>query len=202
MSTVYVIAEEPAARSALVSLLSREGHETACFRSISAFLSELPGDPSGCVIVDLQPPCATVGAMPQLQAMCEPMPTIVLSPAADVAFAVRAMKEGAIDFLEKPVDAARLSASVSFALAKSAARLERARRKQELRARFERLSNRERDVVDAVLDGCGNREVASQLGISARTVETHRSNAMIKLGARTLADLVRIWLDLEVAAVR
>lgn len=177
------------------AMLESEGFDVRKFGDFSDFLREADPDKCGCVIVDLEAPNAASGTAPPLLLAAEaPLPTIVMSPKADVALAVRAMKEGAFDFLEKPVERSALLAAVNAALATSRTQLARVRCMQELRARFDTLSAREKEVVDDILSGYGNKEIAERLGISARTVETHRANAMTKLGARTLADLVRAWL--------
>jgi two-component system response regulator FixJ len=198
MPTVYIVAENLQERDPLAARLAREDVVVEAFPDLQAFLSHEALDEAGCVVLDCLSSGAVVEAMIRLRAaMFEALPVIVLSPRTAVPLAVRAMKEGAADFLEKPFEETRLIGSVRAALDGSRARAERARRKRELIVRYRTLSARERDVVDAVLGGRGNREVATQLGIKPRTVETHRSNAMNKLGARTLPDLVRIWLDLR-----
>ncbi len=191
---VYLIAGQ-GERDAIATLLSDQAYEIKSYPDVAAFLAEAELEPVGCILADLQ--LTDVSLMRRLRSIRRPLPIILLSSRANVTLAVRAMKEGAADFLQKPIDPHALRASVRSALEDSRTRLERARRKQELLARFKSLSARERDVVDAVLHGCANREVALQLGIKARTVEIHRSNAMTKLGARTLPDLVRIWLDVD-----
>lgn len=198
MPTVYLVAEDQREQQALATPLAGEGVQLAVFPKVSDFLSHQDFDDVGCVVIYLAGPPTALKLIPRLRAaMPEHLPVIVIAEKADVTLAVQAMKEGATDLLEKPVEGPRLVASVFSALKLSRARAARARRKRELIARYRTLSPRERDVVDAVLGGRGNREVASQLGIKPRTVETHRSNAMNKLGARTLPDLVRIWLDLD-----
>lgn len=199
MQIVYLIAGQ-GERDAIHAPLSAESFRVEYCADVEAFCAVPDIDPSGCILLD--PPAEAVAPLARLQAIREPLPIIVLSDSADVALAVRAMKEGASDVVQKPIDPAQLRAAVSVALEKSRARVELAQRKKELYARFRSLSIRERDVVDAVLDGRGNREVASQLGIKPRTVEIHRSNAMNKLGARTLPELVRIWLDVDANTAR
>lgn len=201
MPNAYFLSERPGEWRASAAALAEQGVETAVFSSLSDFLSYDSSGEVGCVVADVPTPSGALDFMMRLRvAAPEPFPVIVVAARADVALAVQAMKEGAADFLEKPVDDARLVESVLAAVASSRGRLLRAARQRELIARFRTLSAREKKVVDAVLNGRANREVASQLGIKPRTVETHRSNAMTKLGARTLPDLVRIWLDLDTGA--
>ncbi|WP_442754530.1 response regulator transcription factor [Methylocystis sp. JAN1] len=202
MPTVYVVAQDQTEREALAALLAREGRRLVLLADLLDFLGKERFAESGCVVICPPEASSVREMMMRLRtAMPDPVPVIVVAAKADVSLAVQAMKEGAADFLEKPVKDARLVASVRAAIEASRVRAERMQRKRELTARYRTLSAREKDVVDAVLGGRGNREVATQLGIKPRTVETHRSNAMTKLGARTLPDLVRIWLDLAGPAV-
>lgn len=194
MQIVYLIAGQ-GERDAISSSLSSLPCKVECFPNVAALPAESDIDETGCVLIESQP--EELDPMARLRAVAKPLPTIVLSDCANVPLAVRAMKGGAADVVQKPIDPERLRAAVAAALAESRARVERAQRLTDLCARFRSLSARERDVVDAVLDGRGNREVAAQLGIKPRTVEIHRAKAMSKLGARTLADLVRIWLDVD-----
>ncbi|PPD46215.1 MAG: DNA-binding response regulator [Methylocystis sp.] len=170
--------------------------EIRSFSTLAEFLANVDHNRRGCVIVDLQP---GLGMETSLRLFCHELllPTIVLADSAVVPLAVRAMKEGAADFLQKPVTDERLLSAVRGALSIGETKFERARRTRAIHVRFVTLTAREREVVDAVLNGCSNREIGARLGISARTVETHRSKAMAKLGARTPADLVRVWMDME-----
>lgn len=199
MQIVYLIAGQ-GERDAISSSLSSLPCKVEYFQNAAAFLAAADIDPTGCILIEAQP--KELDPMARLRAMRKRLPTIVLSACSDVALAVRSMKEGAANVVQKPIDPERLRGAVSAALAESRALLERARRRKELRARFLSLSTRERDVVDAVLEGRGNREVAAQLGIKPRTVEVHRASAMNKLGVRTLADLVRVWLDMDADVAR
>ncbi|WP_424361607.1 response regulator transcription factor [Methylocystis parvus] len=198
MPTLYLVAQDKRQQEALAEPLAGESLQTVVFSCVSDFVSHEGFDEVGCVVIDLPGPPTFLKSILRLRAaLPEHLPVIVITEKADVTLAVQAMKQGAFDLLEQPVEGARLVASVLSAMKVSRARAARVRRKRELIARYQTLSPREKDVVDAVLGGRGNREVASKLGIKPRTVETHRSNAMNKLGARTLPDLVRIWLDLD-----
>ncbi|MGJ0506656.1 MAG: response regulator transcription factor [Methylocystis sp.] len=199
MRIVYLIAGQ-GERDAIAAPLSVVDYKIEHFQDVQSFLARPALDPAACLLVDLE--SVDDGVMARLRALREPLPIILLSSHANVPLAVKAMKEGAADVLQKPAPPERLLGAVSAALEESRARVERAQRQKDVLARFRSLSARERDVVDAVLDGHGNREVASQLGIKLRTVEIHRSHAMTKLGARTLADLVRIRLDVDGATAR
>lgn len=195
MPTIYVVAQEQDERAAIAALVCQECRSVEVFKDVSAFLAHKDTSEPGCVILELKEPASA--SIRRLREFVEPLPIIIVSPSAGVARAVQAMKQGAADFLAKPLEKERLASAVGRALDISRTRMEQTRRKNELLARYQTLSEREKDVVGAVLDGRPNREVALQLGIRPRTVEIHRSNAMAKLGARTLPELVRIWLDLS-----
>lgn len=199
MPIVYLIAGQ-GEREDITASLSASGFNVEEFDSVEAFCAGAEIDPCGCILLDLQP--ADEGVMRRLRSMCDPVPIIVLSSRANVPLAVRSMKDGAANFLQKPIEPAKLRAAVSGAVAESRLRVRNARRRRENLSRFRSLSARERDVLDAILDGRGNREVASQLGIKPRTVEIHRANVMSKLGARTLPEVVRIWLDVDANVTR
>lgn len=194
MPTIYVVAQEQDERAAIAALVCQECRSVKVFKDVSAFLAHKDPSEPGCVILELKEPASA--SIRRLREFLEPLPIIVVSPSAVVARAVQAMKQGAADFLAKPLEKERLVSAVQRGLDISWARMEQTRRKNELLARYQTLSAREKDVVGAILDGRPNREVALHLGIRPRTVEIHRSNAMAKLGARTLPELVRIWFDL------
>lgn len=197
-SIVSLIVHDERTRVALAGVAAAGGFSVQGFRDVASFLEPANADSLGCVVVDLEPPCTLL----QLQAVADRLPAIVLSSPGNVALAVQAMKDGAEDVLQKPVDPDVFLAALRGAVEKSRSRFERAMRARQLRDRYDTLSPREIEVVDAVLSGGANKDVATRLGISARTVEAHRSNVMSKLGTRTLADLVRIWLDIEATAAR
>lgn len=190
---VYYIGQDP---SIILALHQTQEFIVRNFSTLSEFLSANASRARGCALVEMHP-TSLVEASLGLFSRQLLLPTIVLSGAPNVRLAVRAMKNGAADFLGKPVADATLVAAVRGALSANGATLERARHMDALRSRVAGLSSREREVVDAVLEGRANKEIAALLGISHRTVETHRSKAMSKLGARTSADLVRAWLDFE-----
>lgn len=200
MSIVYLVAADHGARKSIAAILSCADFSVEAFSGPQDFGALETFETDACVVVDL--PDQPSGCLSRLRAIQADLPIIAISPRANVSAAVVAMKEGAADFLPKPVDERALVLSVRAALEARRQSLEAARRIRELIARYRSLSARERDVVHAVLGGSGNREVASQLGIRPRTVEAHRSNAMAKLGARSLPDLVRLWLDVEESAER
>jgi two-component system, LuxR family, response regulator FixJ len=200
MPTVCLIAEDQHEREALAELFLARGWQVQDFAGLDGFLNAPAPVRPACVVVDLPP--GGVGVVRRLRSSPRPLPIVALCAGANVALAVRAMKDGAADFFAKPVDGARLLGATRVAMEATRARVERACEAQLNLERFNTLRPRERDVIEAVADGLGNREVAAQLGIKPRTVEVHRARAMAKLGARTLVDLVRIRLDVDHARER
>jgi len=130
----------------------------------------------------------------ELAAKCPFMSVIIITGHADVPLAVRAVKSGALDVLEKPFGNEKLLAQVSAALAISAAKVSTAQRKSDLERKLRKLSNRERDVMNLVVEGHSNREIAAALDLSPRTVDIHRARVMKKLEAESVVELVRMIL--------
>jgi two-component system response regulator FixJ len=192
---VHVIDDDEAARQSLAFLLGTSGIQVQTHESAVAFLKaatevEVEG---GCIITDVRmPEVSGIDLLRRLNELRLEIPVIVITGHADVPLAVEAMKIGAADFLEKPFDDEMLLASVRSALD----RQDRDRRRRAERAEIERrlamLSNRERDVLEGLVGGRANKQIAFDLGISPRTVEIYRANLMTKMEAATLSDLVRM----------
>ena len=195
---VYVVDDDPSARESLCWLLATEGIETEAFESAEAFLTNWRSDWVGCVTVDVRMPGKSgLQLQEELNARRNLMPVIVLTGHADVPIAIRAMKQGAHDFLEKPYSDEKLLASVKSALQAGLA-IDEAEYKKNLAARaIGKLTEREREVMCLVVDGYTNKAVAAELGISEKTVEVHRARVMEKTDAKTLSDLVRLCLVLR-----
>jgi FixJ family two-component response regulator len=206
---VYIVAEDPRERESLARLFAGEGFAVEIFHNVPSLFAGNSPDRAACLLIDLGLPEAWSEAPRQLTnlhiqavqhlAMQSDLPAVVLSPHRSVASAVRAMQQGAVDYLEKPAPREALLAAVEAALARDHERRAATNRRLELLRLYQTLSAREAEVVQAILGGAPNREVAARLGIAARTVETHRSKAMAKLGARTIPDLVRIFMAIEAA---
>lgn len=195
---VYVVDDDLSARESLCWLLSNEGYATRAFDSAEAFLAAWNSDLDGCITVDIRMPGKTgLQLQEDLNAKRNLMPVIVLTGHADVPVAIRAMKQGAFDFLEKPYSDQELLASVASAL-ELVVEIDRAAR-QRTRATdaLARLTGREREVMCLVVDGHTNKSIAAELGISDKTVEVHRARVMRKTEARSLSDLVRMCLILR-----
>lgn len=189
---VFVVDDDPAVRDSLTVLLGAHGHATLSFESAGAFLASLPAGRHGCALVDIHMPgMSGLELQVALRERGVALPLIMMTGFAEVPIAVRAMKAGAVDFIEKPFDEDVIVAAVERALA-----IDRDSRQGAaapgLTERLGRLTAREREVFDLLSLGEPNKVVAQKLQISPRTVEVHRARVMEKLEARSLSDLVRI----------
>jgi two-component system response regulator FixJ len=192
---VHVIDDDEAVRRSLALLLFSEGHAVRTYASAELFLSAIPETLSGCVVVDVRMPGMDgLQLQEHLNAHGVHLPVVVVTGHADISLAVRAMKAGARDFIEKPYTNERVIEAVAMALASARLDLTRVRRASEAQARVERLSMREQAVLTELVAGRPNKLIAHALNISPRTVEIHRANMMEKLGVRSLSEAVRIFI--------
>jgi two-component system, LuxR family, response regulator FixJ len=187
--TVFIVDDDPSVRDALSLLLSLRGYATAVFACAEDFLRALSPHWRGCVVTDIRMPGMS-GLDLQQALVGHParLPVIIITGHGDVAAARQAFKASAVDFLEKPFDNDHLLQAIDRALAG----IELERGADALHGAGSTLSARERQVMDLVVDGLDNRLVGERLGISTRTVEVHKSRVMAKVGARNLAELIRI----------
>lgn len=191
--TVHVVDDDVAIRQSIGFLLTRAGHAVECHDDGSTFLAAVTRDTRGCVLLDVRMPGIDgLAVQAALAGRGIGLPIVMLTGHGDVTLAVRAIKAGAVEFLEKPFERAALLRAVEAAL-DQAARLER----NELAAtdaavRIAGLTEREREVLAGMVQGRPNKLIAFDLGIATRTVEVHRANLMEKLGARSLSDALRI----------
>jgi two-component system, chemotaxis family, CheB/CheR fusion protein len=190
---IFVVDDDRETRDAMRVLLTDAGYRVKTYARAQTFLNSVRAEDKGCLITDVRMPGMNgLEMLAQLVAAKSKMPAIVITGQGDIAMAVQAMRAGAVDFIEKPVSAEALLAALdrSFRLAESPA--ERSARRAEAIMRVASLSKREREVMDLVVAGEANKVIAARLGISQRTVETHRSTVMKKLKTRSIADLVRL----------
>jgi FixJ family two-component response regulator len=193
MSVVCVIDDDVDVREGLKGLLHSVGFEAAVFASASEFLDKRPTVAAACLIVDIRLPGPSgLDFQAELARRNLHPPIIFITGHGDIPMTVKAMKAGAIEFLTKPFRDQDLLDAVRIAVDRDGDRRRDEFRVSDLRARLETLSPREREVVSLVSQGRMNKQVAAVVGISEITVKMHRHNAMKKLGARSLADLVRI----------
>jgi len=191
--TVFLVDDDPSVLRGLERLLRSAGYVVEAHASSRAFLERAPADRPGCVVVDLRmPEMGGLDLQEELARRGFPLPLVFLTGHGDVPSSVRAMKGGAIDFLTKPCDDTDLLAAVERALARDAeARAARAE-KEAVRARFDALTPREREVCLLVARGLLNKQIAAELGAAEKTIKVHRGRVMEKLGAASVADLVRL----------
>jgi RNA polymerase sigma factor (sigma-70 family) len=193
--TVHLVDDDPAVRKALTRVLVAAGHPCRTWESAEEFLSAplLPAD--GCVVLDLALPGASgLDLQTRLGELVPGFPVVFLTGRGDIGTSVRAMKGGAVDFLTKPVEPAALLMAVEAAVARGRNRLEAHEAEAELAARQAKLTPREREVLEMVVQGRLNKQIAADLGIAEKTIKVHRARMMRKLGVRTVADLVRLVL--------
>ena len=192
---VHVIDDDEAVRQSIEFLLRTSGVTTRTYDSASAFLNVLPTIESGCIITDVRMPgISGIELLRQLGETRTRIPVIVVTGHGDVPLAVEAMKNGAIDFLEKPFEDELLLRSVRSALNRSQENAARDAEHAEVEARLATLTNRERDVLEGLVAGKPNKIIAFDLAISPRTVEIYRANVMTKMQAASLSELVRMTL--------
>src|SRR5262245_5117675 len=192
---VHVIDDDEAMRQSLAFLLGAVGMEVQTYESAEAFLEIAPTIKAGCVITDVRMPgLSGVELLRQLRGRQISIPVIMITGHGDVPLAVEAMKIGAMDFLEKPFDDEALLASVRSALDQLDRDQKRQTERSDIEGRLATLSNRERDVLQGLVAGHANKQIAYDLGISPRTIEIYRANLMTKMQAVSLSDLVRMAL--------
>jgi two-component system, LuxR family, response regulator FixJ len=197
---VHVIDDDEAVRQSLAFLLETAGIAVQAYDSAVAFLKVATEVEAGCVITDVRmPDVSGIDLLRRLKELKIEVPVIVITGHGDVPLAVEAMKIGAADFLEKPFDDEALLASVRSALDNQNRNSQRQAERAEIAARLAALSNRERDVLEGLVAGCANKQIAFDLGISPRTVEIYRANLMTKMAAVSLSDLVRMALVAGIA---
>ncbi len=190
---VHVVDDDEAVRRSLALLLVSFGFNAEAYGSAEAVLDALPKLRPGCLVIDIRMP-----GMDELDLQVEltrrgcGLPVVIVTGHADVGLAVRAMKAGALDFIEKPYSEEDILRAVRQALLRTADARQSTATAEAARSRIAGLTPRERDVLGRLVDGRPNKVIAHDLGISPRTVEIHRANLMEKLGCRSLAEAVRI----------
>ena len=194
-ATVFVVDDDPAVRKSLHWLFESVGVSMQSFPSAQAFIDAYDPAQPGCLILDIRMPgMSGLELQQKLKAAAMELPVIIVTGHGDVSTAVRAMKQGAVDLLEKPYSDQAMLDLVQKCLKQSEEQRRQATRRKDAIERLERLTKRERDVHDLVLRGKTNKEIAQTLGISPKTVEVHRSRLMEKMGTQSLAALVEISL--------
>ncbi len=195
--TIYVVDDDDGMRRALDTLLSTVGYKTAVFSRPKEFLAGFRGDSPGCLVLDIRmPDMSGLEVQQQLNRMGSTLPVIFITGHGDVPMAVQAMKEGAFEFIQKPFRDQDLLDRINHALKQDAENRSVVARRSEVLQRLESLTPRERQVMDLVVEGAANKVIAIDLNLSERTVEIHRAKVMEKMGARSVAHLVKLHLTL------
>ena len=190
---VYVLDDDIYVRQGLDSLLQSVGLRVATFASVKEFLACERPDVASCLVLDIRMPgLSGLEFQAELIKLKVEIPIIFITGHGDIPMTVQAMKAGAVEFLTKPIREQDLLHAVRIALDRDRAQRNNAKAITNMQARFGALTSRERDVVARVTTGKMNKQVAAEIGISEVAVKVHRHNAMKKLGARSLADLVRM----------
>ncbi|MBC5783827.1 response regulator transcription factor [Ramlibacter sp. USB13] len=190
---VHIVDDDPAVRAALARLLRSRGYETMDHPSAQDFLDTHDPDSHGCILLDVSMPGLDgPGLQRRLQEDGELLPVIFLTGSADVPLCAEAMRNGAVDFLTKPVDEEELVRAITTALQHDAVRRMARRHQDATESRLHSLTPREREVLDHVMNGRLNKQIASDLGTAEKTVKVHRARAMEKMHVRSVAELVRM----------
>ena len=197
-SEIFIVDDDPAALDLLSAVFADEGFNVASFLEGNSFLAAAKERVPACVLLDVNlPGTSGLQVLQELKAQTYPAPIFIISGQGDIPTAVTAIKNGALDFIEKPFDTDAVVTRVREAIAAWARRAtddEAARLVPQFPGR-ELLTRREREVLGQIAGGASNKEAGRHLGISPRTIEVHRARIMEKLGARNAADLVRIVLS-------
>ncbi|MCH4559159.1 response regulator FixJ [Mesorhizobium jarvisii] len=197
---VHVVDDDEAVRKSLAFLLTTAGFTVRIHESASSFLAAAPGMGKACLVTDLRmPDMSGVELLEKLNKIGAAVPVVVITGDGDVPMAVAAIRAGASDFIEKPFEDEVLIEAVKRAASLLQPDTEVINDVPAMRERLNNLSEREREVLSAVVAGMPNKTIADDLNISPRTVEVHRANLMFKMQASSLPELVRIAMALELA---
>jgi two-component system response regulator FixJ len=197
--TVHVVDDDDAARDSLAFLFRTADVEVRTYASPTEFLAAAPSLKGGCVVTDVRMPQMNgIELLRRLRALDLALPVIVMTGHGDIPLAVEAMKAGAVDFFEKPFSDDAMLAAVRRALGRQREDRAREAERDAVKERLASLSARERQVLEGLVAGKANKNIAFDLGISARTVEIYRANVMTKMQAASLSELVRMALGVGI----
>jgi FixJ family two-component response regulator len=192
-ATVFVVDDDPAMRESLCWLIESIGLAVRTFPSADAFLAGYDAAAPGCVVLDVRMPgMSGLELAARLADLRSTLPVLLITGHGDVPMAVRALKNGVFDFFEKPFNDQALLERIQQAIDHDAVARQSRRHVEQFEFRLTTLSRRERQVLDLVVVGRLNKQIALELDLSEKTVETHRANAMRKMGAASLVELVRM----------
>lgn len=197
--TVFIVDDDQAARESLRWLLESVGHKVQCHTSAQEFLGNYNGSMPGCLVLDVRMPgMSGLELQKYLQERSWCLPAIIVTGHGDIPMAVRAMKSGAVDFLQKPCNDQILLDRIQQALELCKRRRRTRSEIAQLLSSYEQLSPREREVAESVVSGKANKVIAIDLGLSPKTIEVHRANVMAKMNANSLSELVQMWMRMRV----
>jgi len=192
-SVVHIVDDDPSFLAAVARLLRANGFSVKTYSSAKKFLAQRDADAPGCVLADLQmPEVSGLDLQAALAQTSNPLPILFLTGHGDIPSSVQAMRDGAEDFLEKRAPKEKILDAVTRALARDSREREARNRQRELRARFDMLTEREREVLSHVVQGRLNKQIAGDLGIHERTVKLHRTAITMKLKVQSVAELTRL----------
>jgi len=195
-ATVFVVDDDEAVRTSLRLLLKSVGLPVETFASAQEFLDQFDPDRAGCLVLDIRMPGISGLELQQhLNDRHSIMPIVFITGHGDVPMAVEAMQAGAVDFIQKPFRDQDLIDRINRALEKDREMRSELRERDEIRRRMSQLTPREREVLELVTQGKANKVIAGDLNVSQRTVEIHRARVMEKMGANSLAHLVRMVIE-------
>jgi len=201
-AVVHIVEDDSSAREATARFLRANGFSVLTYTTAEELLAAALPDGPGCILLDLRLPGANGLDLQQvLRDRDEPLPVVFLTGHGEVADSVRAMKSGAVDFLSKTADGSELLDAIREALARGEEERQTRARQRAVRARYEKLTPREREVFAHLISGQLNKQVGFDLGISERTIKIHRHQVLEKMEADSIADLVRMAADLRIVPV-
>ncbi len=196
--TIFVVDDDEAMRDSLTWLLEGEGYQVRCFDSAEAFLAARRSDMHGCLILDVRmPEMSGLELHEKLDVLGSTLPILFVTGHGDVPMAVASLQRGACDFIEKPFHNEDLLKRIRRALALEQTQTRQQEQTHEIAHKIEQLTQREREVMDLVVAGRLNKQIADELAISMKTVEAHRARVMEKMGVRSLAELVRLVIQVR-----
>lgn len=196
--TIHVVDDDEAMRDSMTWLLEGEGYKVACYNSAASFLAARNAHMRGCLVLDVRmPEMSGLELHERLETLGSQLPIIFVTGHGDVPMAVGALQRGACDFIEKPFNNEDLLTRIRRALELDSQRSARQQRDSAIAQRLEQLTQREREVMQLVVAGKLNKQIADTLDISMKTVEAHRARVMEKMGVRTLAELVKAVMSVN-----
>src|SRR5205807_8389780 len=200
---VFVVDDDPSVRRAIKRLIGSEGLKVERYGSAQEFLKSRRPDAPSCLVLDIKlPGISGLDFQPQLAAAGIRIPIIFITAHGDIPMTVRAMKAEAVEFLTKPFRDRDLLDAIQLALERDRTRRQKEAEIATLRERFESLTPREREVLPLVVSGLLNKQIAAEIGASEATVKVHRSQLMRKMGAESVADLVRMAAEMGIPAAK